>query len=325
MSLNDIKRISGLLPINKEQGKISKDVERDIVSRFGKMKIGHIGTLDPMASGVLPLLFGEATKFQDYSDTKKVYRIKLCLGILTDSYDSMGKLLEKKDPTGITEEDISRVIKKYIGDFYQIPPIYSAVKFKGKALYSYAVKGQKDLLDMNQFKRKVSIYDIKIEDFSLPYVDLRVECLRGTYMRSLAYDIGQELGCGACLSMIERLYSSGIDLSSCINLSEVLKKESIEEVAKDYMVPIRNLKLGIKDLVIDLDSKSIERLFNGVKLSYLKEDFIRSNGRKDGLFLFKNRDKVGVVEVVDGLISDKDSAQDLDSNYVIMKLRRGIC
>ena len=289
MSLHISEKISGLLPINKEQGKISKDVERAIVSRFGKMKIGHIGTLDPMASGVLPLLFGEATKLQDYFDTLKVYRIRVCLGTLTDSFDSMGKVLDQREYRSISKEDISRVMTKYVGDFYQIPPIYSAVKFKGKPLYNYAVKGQEDLLDMNQFKRKVSIYDIKIEKFCLPYVDLRVECKRGTYMRSLAYDIGQDLGCGACLFGIERQFSSGISLSECVNLESVLQKNSMEEVLRDYMIPIRKLNLGIKELLVNLDNESVLRLFNGLELKYLKEEFIRSNGKKEGLFLFKNQ------------------------------------
>ncbi len=315
-------QVSGLLPVNKESGVISKDVERKIVSRFGRFKIGHVGTLDPMASGVLPLLFGDATKLQDYFDSRKVYSISVTLGTVTDSFDITGKVVEKRCYEGISLVRIEEVIKKYLGSIVQIPPVYSAVKFNGKALYSYAARGKEEELDMNQFKRKVYIYDIRVEDYSLSRIDLRVECSKGTYMRTLASDIGEDLGCGGCLSRIERICSSGIDIKECVCLDEILQCSSMEEVQDKYMVAVSDLKLGIPTIELKLDNKQVDRLFNGLELPYLKSNFMDDGVRKEGLFLFKNLGKVGLVELSE---HKEDKDQNLDTGYVFIKLRRGIC
>ena len=324
-----VKKISGLLPIRKQSGVISKDVERSIVSKFGKLKIGHIGTLDPMASGVLPLLFGDATKLQDYFDGRKEYRICIRLGTVTDTYDIEGKVVETYPYDKVSLEDIKEVIQKYKGSIVQIPPVYSAVKFKGKALYSYVTRGKEEELDMNQFRRQVHIYGIDINRIDLPYVDLRVECSKGTYMRTLAYDIGRVLGCGGCLSRIERTYSSGISLDRCIGIESVLQKDSIEQVEKDCMIPISSLSLALPEMIVDLDNSQMERLFNGVEICYPWEDFTRFNCKKDGLFLLKNQDKVGVVELVecseDKEKFDTGSGNRNNGDFVVIKLRRGIC
>lgn len=312
----DSKRISGLLPIRKESGVISKDIERSIIKKFGKFKIGHIGTLDPMASGVLALLFEDATKLQNYFDSKKIYSISIKLGICTSTHDITGKIISSSsDFSLVNEQKIKEVIKKYIGQILQIPPMYSAVKYKGKPLYKYA-RGKYNLdVDQSQFERKVSIYNIKIESIRLPTIDLNVECSQGTYMRSLAYDIGQDLGCGGCLSRIERLYSSGISLDECVGIQDVLESSSIDQVYQKYMIPLFDLKLKLPEMKVDTNFND-EGLFCGLKIFYSKERFYKDNAQKDGLFLFKIRDRFGLVEV---------NSNERDSSSLVIKLRRGIC
>ena len=313
--LEDSKRISGLLPIRKDSGVISKDIERAIIKKFGKFKIGHVGTLDPMASGVLPLLFEDATKLQNYFDSKKIYSISLQLGTISSTYDITGELISAGDLSLVNEDKIKEVIKRYTGQIFQIPPVYSAVKYKGKPLYKYACGKYNLDVDQSQFKRKVTIYNIKIESVRLPIVDLNVECSQGTYMRSLAYDIGQDLGCGACLSRIDRLYSSGISVDECIGIKDVLDSSSMDQVYEKYMIPLFDVKLKLPEIKVATDFNS-KGLFCGLKIFYSKKRFYTDNEQKEGLFLFKIRDRIGLVEV---------SPKDQDNSSVVIKLRRGIC
>ena len=233
----------GILPIYKQRGITSHDVVFKVRKILKMKKIGHAGTLDPEVDGVLLLLLGGATKVSDYAmDLGKSYRAEVCLGIKTTTEDLTGEVLEECNVSDIDINKIKDVLQTLIGEIEQTPPIYSAVKVKGKKLYEYARAGK---FDVKIPSRKVNIYDVEFIEGSDYYRDnkfyfsINISCGKGTYVRTIATDIGKKLNLPSTMSKLTRTRSGKIELDNCLTLSEVeqlLEKNKLEEklLKKEY-------------------------------------------------------------------------------------------
>ena len=233
----------GILPIYKQRGITSHDVVFKARKILKMKKIGHAGTLDPEVDGVLLLLLGGATKVSDYAmDLGKSYRAEVCLGIKTTTEDLTGEVLEESNINDIDTDKIKDILQTLIGEIEQTPPIYSAVKVKGKKLYEYARAGK---FDVKIPSRKVNIYDVEFIEGSDYYRDnkfyfsINISCGKGTYVRTIATDIGKKLNLPSTMSKLTRTRSGKIELDNCLTLSEVeqlLEKNKLEEklLKKEY-------------------------------------------------------------------------------------------
>ena len=189
--------------IDKPAGLTSHDVVSRVRRILGGRKAGHTGTLDPMATGVLPVCVGEATKLAQFlSAEDKTYRATMLLGVKTDTQDIEGTVMQKTD-AAVSEDDVRKALTAMVGKIRQVPPAYSALKYKGKPLYKYARQGEFPEIA----PRDVEVFNMNIKDVSLPYVTFEISCSKGTYIRTLCADVGDALGCGACLSGLRRLQS----------------------------------------------------------------------------------------------------------------------
>ena len=215
--------INGILNIYKEKGYTSHDVVARLRGIVGQKKIGHTGTLDPEAEGVLPVCLGRATKVCDIlTDKDKTYETVLLLGIVTDTQDTTGQILENHPVTAATNE-IRKCIMGFVGEYDQIPPMYSALKVGGKKLYELAREGK----TVERKSRRVMIRDIRIKEIKLPRIRMEVDCSKGTYIRTLCHDIGGRLGCGGCM---EELLRTRVGRFS---LEESLKLDEVEQIVRD--------------------------------------------------------------------------------------------
>ena len=207
-----------ILNVFKPAGMTSFDVVRDIRQKLGLKKVGHAGTLDPMAEGILLVMLGKATrKSSELSSLKKAYRAGILLGKETDTYDITGKVVRSGDASGVSLDMIRAILDKFTGEIEQVPPMYSALKRKGHRLYKLARQGIKVALEA----RPVFIYDITILSWNNPHLMLDVVCSKGTYVRSLAHDLGVELGCGACLESLLRTAVGEYRVEDSVGLSEI--------------------------------------------------------------------------------------------------------
>lgn len=228
--------MNGILNVYKEPGFTSHDVVAKLRGICKQKKIGHTGTLDPDASGVLPVCLGNATKVCDLlTDKDKEYRAVLLLGRTTDTQDVSGKTLEER-PVLAAEEAVREAILSFVGDYDQIPPMYSALKVNGKKLCDLARAGK----EVERSSRRVKIYSIQIEEMDLPRVKLRVNCSRGTYIRTLCHDIGQRLGCGGTMESLIRIRSGQFVLEEAQTLSEFQKMADAGEL-EEALIPVDSL------------------------------------------------------------------------------------
>jgi len=180
--------------------------------------VGHAGTLDPEATGVLPVLLGQGTRLIEFlADATKVYKAEIELGVATDTYDATGKVTQRCDVSSLTREQVEAALSSFIGFIDQTPPMYSAVKHKGVPLYRWARAG----VELPRKARRVEFSRLEIIDCNLPLLILEVECSKGTYIRSLAHDLGQKLGCGAHLKNLVRLRSGPFHISDAISISKL--------------------------------------------------------------------------------------------------------
>lgn len=208
---------NGIINIYKEKGFTSHDVVAKLRGILKQKKIGHTGTLDPDAEGVLPVCLGRGTKLCDMlTDKDKVYEAELLLGIDTDTQDISGTVSDKRE-VNVSEEQVFDAVMSFIGTYEQIPPMFSAIKVDGRKLYEIARAGQV----VERKARTVTIYDIDILEIKLPYVRMRVHCSKGTYIRALCHDIGEKLGCHGCMSSLVRTRVSFFDISRSITLKQV--------------------------------------------------------------------------------------------------------
>jgi tRNA pseudouridine55 synthase len=213
--------IDGIIVVDKPAGWTSFDVVAKIRNLAKTKKVGHSGTLDPMATGVLPIFLGKATKsIQDYLNGDKGYEGEMVLGITTDTGDAEGKIQTSNVqlPNNYQLKQIEEKIKKYRGEIEQVPPMYSAVKINGERLYKLARKG----IEVKREPRKITIYSLLITHYSFPRVAFTVTCSKGTYIRQLVVDIGEDLGCGAHLSKLVRTYAHPFKLSQAVRMDTII-------------------------------------------------------------------------------------------------------
>ena len=208
----------GILNIDKTRGMTSMQVVRRIKRAGGFRRVGHAGTLDPIATGVVPICFGQATRVMEYLlDGAKRYTGEIHLGVSTDTYDAMGEVVATVDPSAITPDQVRSVLAHFEGDISQVPPMFSALKRDGKRLYELARKG----IEVEREPRPVTVYEIELTGWRPPVATVKVDCGRGFYMRSLAQDVGQMLGCGGHLKSLVRTKTGPFHLDDAVTLEEV--------------------------------------------------------------------------------------------------------
>ncbi|MGA2222034.1 MAG: tRNA pseudouridine(55) synthase TruB [Verrucomicrobiia bacterium] len=226
----------GVLLVDKPPRLTSHDVVDRLRRHFGFKKVGHCGTLDPAATGLLVIVLERATKLQDQlMADDKTYEGTMLLGVATDSQDADGKIVAEKPVPPLTADDIEQVFARFRGDIQQIPPMVSALKHKGQPLYKLARKG----ITVEREPRNVHIYDLRLLKLDLPRVEFRVACTKGTYVRTLCSDIGDVLGCGAHLAELRRLRSGAFDVRNARTLDDLLKMS--REELQDAVIPILKL------------------------------------------------------------------------------------
>ena len=255
---------SGIINVYKEKGFTSFDVVAKLRGILRTKKIGHTGTLDPDAEGVLPVCIGRATKVCDIlTDKDKVYEAMMLLGVETDTQDTSGAVLSEK-PVEVSEEEVKKSILSFVGDYAQVPTMYSALKLNGKKLYELAREGK----SVERKARNVQIFSIEILEVNLPRVRMSVHCSKGTYIRTLCHDIGTMLGCGGCMEKLLRTKVGVFELKDTLKLSEIdeLAKAgaveekiiSVDELFEDYV------KVWVKqafDVVVHNGNRVEKRMF----------------------------------------------------------------
>ncbi|HAG49750.1 MAG: tRNA pseudouridine(55) synthase TruB [Deltaproteobacteria bacterium GWC2_42_51] len=296
--------MTGVLVIDKPAGFTSHDIVTIVKRKLGARKVGHTGTLDPIATGVLPLCINDATRLTRFiEDGRKEYLATIKLGEETDTYDTEGKIIAKGNTSLLTHNDIISAVNNFRGKIEQIPPIFSAIKRNGVPLYKLARQG----IEVERRPRIVEIYDIEIKNIAIPFVDLRVECSRGTYIRSLAFDIGRRLGCGAHLFSLRRTKNGPFALERSISMEQLnCLKDSIEK----NIIPIGRLFTNIPG--IEVDVITAERILNGISPKFYPhsatERFIASinesemvrfttNGRMIALATYRGEDSFKLERV----------------------------
>jgi tRNA pseudouridine55 synthase len=239
--------IDGILNVNKPEGKTSFNVVAWLKRLTGEKHIGHAGTLDPIATGVLPICFGQATRVTQFlTDSSKTYLAQVELGITTDTFDRQGEIIERGDPGGITVTRIEETLTNFQGIINQVPPAYSALKHQGRRSYELARAG----IPIKLKPRQVEILNLELLNYQPPLITINVDCSKGTYIRSLAHDIGQHLGCGAHLKNLTRLRCGPFSIEDTLQMHQVedaFHKDTWKELLHSLDSPLSNWKAIIVD------------------------------------------------------------------------------
>lgn len=288
--------INGIININKEKGYTSHDVVAKLRGIMKQKKIGHTGTLDPLATGVLPVCLGNATKLCDLLvEKEKEYIAKVRLGVRTDTQDMTGRILETAK-VKITKEELSAVMQQFLGTYDQIPPMYSAIKIQGKKLYELAREGK----EIERKARQVTISEISLLETDLPCFIMKVRCSKGTYIRTLCEDIGVRLGCFAAMEELQRIKSGQFDLSTALTLEEVEEKMRIcKETGKEVSEFILSVDRFFSDCKALKVGKSVEKLvINGNPMEdkwVVNGNFERSDKEKYRIYI-DDDEFIGIYE-----------------------------
>lgn len=280
MQVKRIKRnISGVLLLDKPLGYSSNQALQKVKWLFQAAKAGHTGTLDPLATGVLPICLGEATKFaQTITDADKTYIAEIQFGVTTTTGDAEGEVLQTK-PVHFTQQQLAAVCQQMTGEIEQMPPMYSALKHEGKPLYEYARAG----IEVQRKKRKVMIHEVAITTFEQSKARIQVTCSKGTYIRTLAEDIGAALGCGGHLTGLRRTETAGYEI---VKTSTIDQLESMSLEARDaLLLPVDTMLHALPKVVLDKDSAFYLLQGQAVWLpGKIPDSFLRVY-EEDGLFL----------------------------------------
>lgn len=295
--------------IDKPSGKTSHDVVAEVKRVLKADKVGHVGTLDPLATGVLPILINEGTKLSPFLVTdKKEYRATILLGVRTDTLDITGEVLSKTVPE-VRAEEVIRAIAGLVGVRQQVPPVYSAVKFKGKPLYRWARKG----VAVTPEPRTVEVLQVGIVDMDLPRVTFTVSCTKGTYIRSLCSDVGETLGCGATLYALRRTKSGAFSAEAALSLDGLSNDEKRARLT-EALIPLEEAISGLK--AIYLDGPVAKKIRDGYQLTgdELGGDHIAFLAQGDMVRLVST--ETGLVAVVEmlydtGEITSGDGARQM--------------
>lgn len=249
--------MNGVINICKNTGETSFDVVAKVRKIAKTKKVGHTGTLDPEASGVLPICIGKATKIIDYiMENKKVYRVSMKLGVVTDTYDLEGKVVREADPSNITEKEVLDVIDTFRGDIMQVPPMFSALKKDGVRLYELARQG----IEIEREARPITIHSLENIKIELPKITMDVCCSKGTYIRSLCYDIGEKLSVGAVMTSLVRIQNGPFMIEEAVNIDDLT-----EELLNKHIISINDALDNFEGFVIK-DEKFRKLLVNGVSV-----------------------------------------------------------
>ena len=277
--------LSGLLVVNKKTKMTSHDVVEKLRRILNFKKIGHAGTLDPNATGILLACVGKATKIAKLlTEYDKEYEAVIKFGVTTDTYDREGKITRIKEDLRISEEEVRKAVESFRGEIWQTPPLYSAIKQKGRRLYQYARAGKK----VERDKRRVIIKDLQILEINLPYAKLKIVCSKGTYIRSLAHDIGEKLGCGAHLFSLCRTRVGPFELEDALDLESVEKIQKEDEI-RGFLIPIEKVLDHIPSVIVkDGFAKRIKEGPNLFPSSVLSPE---SKFDKDQMVCIKNNQK----------------------------------
>ena len=275
----------GIICLDKPEGITSSRALCAVRRLLGVKKAGHTGTLDPMATGVLPIFIGASTRFIGALPRRaKEYRAVVRLGVTTDTLDITGAVLSKQ-PSHVRREQLEGILERFVGNTVQTPPMYSALSVNGVRLYELARQG----VEIERKKRPITVYSLTLDDFqeSEQEFTITVRCSEGTYIRTLADDIGRLLGCGACLTALRRTYSSGFDLSCCITLERAQALAEQERLAECLLPPDRAFH-GYPELAVA--DTQVRRLQNGAPLALDRigspaDGTYRIYSRQDGRFV----------------------------------------
>ena len=293
--------INGVINVYKEPGFTSHDVVAKLRGILKQKKIGHMGTLDPNAVGVLPVCLGKATKLCDIlSEKAKTYNATLLLGLDTDTQDTSGEVISKADTDSImelSEDKVFETIKSYIGDYDQIPPMFSAIKIGGEKLYNLARRGEV----IERPARHCRIIDITVTKMELPRVDLHVTCSKGTYIRTLCHDIGKDLGVGGCMEKLVRTKVERFSVEDSITLKQIEEFRD-NNTLENYITPVDEMLGNYSKCMV---SKGAEKLvYNGniftsgntfLKMNHEDGQIVRvytSEGEFIGLYKFNSEKQI---------------------------------
>lgn len=234
----------GIINVYKEKGFTSFDVVAKMRGILGQRKVGHTGTLDPAAEGVLPVCVGKGTRLCDMlTDHDKTYRATLLLGVDTDTQDTTGTVLREKSTEGLTDEEVRKAILSFVGEYDQVPPMYSALKVNGRKLCDLAREGK----EVERKARPVKIYEIVIESMDLPEVVMTVSCSKGTYIRTLCRDIGEKLSVGGCMKALLRMRVGGFLLEDSLTLKELQMMKDEGRLSK-AVAPVESVFAAFREI-----------------------------------------------------------------------------
>ena len=257
--------IDGILNVNKPEGKTSFDVVAWLRRVTGERRVGHAGTLDPIATGVLPVCFGQGTRVVQFlADSSKTYLAQIELGVTTDTFDREGKVTQRGETDDVTVDQIRGALANFCGVIEQVPPIYSALKYHGRRYYELARAG----IPIEPKSRKVEITGLELIDCQLPLVTVKLECGKGTYIRSLAHDLGQYLGCGAYLKNLTRLQYGHFHIEDALDLPQIedaFGQGALEGLFYPIDIPFSGWRTAI------VDKKNEAAIRNGQSLSLGEE------------------------------------------------------
>ena len=242
--------MDGILNINKPSGPTSFDIVAKVRKLSGERRVGHAGTLDPAATGVLPVCLGQGTRVIEFLvDATKAYRAEVELGVATDTYDAGGRIIQRGDPSGISRDQLASVLTSFCGLIRQTPPMYSAVKYQGRPLYEWARAG----ITVERRSRLAKIHSLELLDWQPPVATIEVVCGKGTYIRSLAHDLGQALGCGAYLQSLIRLRCGLFDIGDAVSVPQ-LEDAFRYGYWQHFVYPIDSVLLHWSAMLVDDDA-----------------------------------------------------------------------
>ena len=280
--------MNGLVIVDKPQGWTSQDVTARLRRVFNTRRIGHGGTLDPMATGVLPVFVGRGTRGVEFFEhAEKTYEAVLQLGLTTDTEDITGTVLEERE-VAISEADFLTVLPKFLGKIQQIPPMYSALKVNGQKLCDLARKGK----EVERQPREIEIFELECLEFTDTTARLRVRCSKGTYIRTLCKDIGEALGCGGCMASLRRVQAGEYTIAESVPLAELLETTEPET----YLRPVDTMFRNYPE--VTLTEKQELRCRNGNSFSIQLPDGTYRAYAKDGEFLMLAQVDSGIMSTI---------------------------
>ena len=280
--------MNGIVIIDKPQGWTSQDVTARLRRVFQTRRIGHGGTLDPMATGVLPGFVGRATRGVEFFEhAEKTYETVLRLGITTDTEDITGTVLTEQDAF-VTGEMLEKVLEKFRGEIMQVPPMYSALKINGQKLVDLARKGK----EVERKPRPITIHELTLLSMEADGIHLRVRCSKGTYIRTLCKDIGEALGCGGCMAALRRVQAGEYTIAEAVSLMDLLEMENPEQVLRPVDTMFRNYP------AVTLTENQEKRCKNGATFSVKLENGTYRAYSKNGEFLMLAKVEDGVMSTI---------------------------